>query len=470
MTFPPLTRALRLDTVEGTPLVAFAGGGGKTTAMFALADALALRGKRVVTTTTTRLFASQRDQSPAWCAADNLAALGALLDAHGQCLVTAPEASWEGQKAYGIAPALVAELATRPDVDAVLFEADGSRMRPFKAPALREPVIPAETTHVVYLVGAEIFGRPLDDTLVHRPERVIELGGVEAGTPITPDLVARIVGHAHGGLQHVPEQARFIPFLNKVENEADAMQADDTARLLLANPRVHEVLIGSLHQLKGATPTSSSSLTSYPVGIPHPSSLTRRSRPAAVILAAGMARRFGATKQLLGWRGETLVSRAAEAALEVCETVLVVVGHEAQAVAQAVDFLPVEVVWNEQFTSGQGSSVAAGVAALLDTNRPFIGEAFFMVADQPHIRATLLRALQAHRGLQRIAVPRYAGQRGSPTLWDAALFPELRAVTGDEGGRALSHAYPDEIAWLDVDDADLLRDVDTPDDWQSLTS
>ncbi len=469
MTFPPLTRALRLDTFDGTPIVAFAGGGGKTTAMFTLADDLAAQGRRVVTTTTTRLFASQRDQSPAWCAADNLDALGLRLDEYGQCLVTAPEADWDGQKAYGIAPALVAKLAARPDVDAVLLEADGSRMRPFKAPAPHEPVIPPETTHVVYLVGADIFGKPLDASRVHRPERVMELGGVAEGTPITPDLVARVLTHDRGGLQHVPDGAAFIPFLNKVENEADAFQADETARLLLEHARVREVLLGSLHGLKpeeagGGEAASSSSL------ILHPSSLiTRRSRTAAIILAAGMARRFGETKQLLGWRGRALVEHVAEVALEVCDTVLVVVGHEAESVARAVEHLPTEVIYNEQFATGQGSSVAAGVAALMETSRPFMGAAFFMVADQPHVSADLLRALQARRGTQLIAVPRFAGQRGSPTLWDAALFPALRALTGDEGGRSLSESYHDEIAWLDVEDEGLLRDVDTRQDWQRLS-
>ncbi|MDQ4076972.1 MAG: selenium cofactor biosynthesis protein YqeC, partial [Chloroflexota bacterium] len=128
-----LARAFRLDTFEGKAIVAFVGGGGKTTAMFMLADELAGQGQRVVTTTTTRLFASQRAQSPAWCAAGKWGRLGALLDEHGQCLVTSTDVEWEDGKARGLSVEQVAALAARDDVDALLIEADGSRVRPFKA-------------------------------------------------------------------------------------------------------------------------------------------------------------------------------------------------------------------------------------------------------------------------------------------------------------------------------------------------
>ncbi len=453
---PPWCGRFRLDEKQGSkPIVCFVGGGGKTTAMFALANALAAQGKRVITTTTTRLFASQRAQSPAWCAASNLATLTALLDAHGQCLVTAADGEDADGKARGVEPALVAALAARDDVDAVLIEADGSRARPFKAPAPHEPVIPSETTHVVALVGADVFGKPLNAAQVHRPERVAALGGVAEGTPITPHLVARIVTHAQGGLQHVPPTAHFLPFLNKVEDPADALQADESASLLLGTPRVREVLVGSLQAGRGAA-----------TGAVPP--LSRRSRTAAIVLAAGMATRFGETKQLLPWQGQPLVAHAAEVALQVCDTVLVVVGHEAERVARAVEHLPVEVIWNEHFASGQGSSVAAGVAALTETSRPFMGEAFFLLADQPLVTPGLLRDLQAARGLQRIAVPRVAGQRGNPVLFDAALFPALRAARGEAGGRTLFDAHRDEIAWLELDDRTPLYDVDTPAEWDAL--
>ncbi|MGH2541565.1 MAG: selenium cofactor biosynthesis protein YqeC, partial [Ardenticatenaceae bacterium] len=343
MAYYPLTRAFRLDTFEGKPVVAFVGGGGKTTAMFMLADELAAQGRRVVTTTTTRLFASQRAQSPAWCPTGELASLSALLDEHGQCLITAGDGNWKDGKAHGLAPEQVMALATRDDVAAVLVEADGSRVRPFKAPAEHEPVLPAGATHVVVLVGADVFGKPLSAEHVHRPERVSTLGGVALGTPVTPDLVVRILSHPQGGLQYVPDQAHYLPFLNKVEEPADIMQAEETADLLLAHPRPREVLLASLHTLRQSEIVPRGRIArsgGHPKANPpqgHPKSppkgafrkIQRRSRSAAILLAAGASTRYGESKQLLEWQGRTLVEHAVMVALEVCETVLVVVGHDA---------------------------------------------------------------------------------------------------------------------------------------------
>lgn len=445
-TLTSLATALRLQAYPQKPLVAFVGGGGKTTALFALATELAAQGKRVVTTTTTRLYGKQGEQSPAWCGIDDLDRLEALLDEHGQCLVTATQKVEAGGKIQGITPEQVAALYTRADVDVILNEADGSRKRPFKAPAPYEPVIPAETTHVVAMVGADIFGKPIDAEQVHRPERVTALAGVQAGDIVTPDIVARVLTHAEGGLFHVPPTAHFIPLLNKAENTADVMQVEMTARLLLEHERVREVIGGSLQQ----------------------QALQRWGRTAGVVLAAGMATRFGSTKQLLPWRAGTLVGYVTERLVEVCDSVLVVVGHDAEAVAEAVSHLPVEVLLNAEYASGQGSSVAAGAMALLRSNRPFYSEVFFAVADHPFLERSLLEALQAARQDNLIAIPRHGEQRGNPVLFDSALLPELTMLTGDAGGRVIFGTYLDRTAWLDVENARMLMDIDTAQAWEDI--
>ena len=115
--------------IGGPELVAFVGGGGKSSLMFALAAALP---GRVVITTTTRIFAAQMRLAPAVVYAGDLAPLGPLLARHGRCLVVGHV---DGDKAHGVDLDLPARLLARPDVDLVLVEADGSRMRPAKAPA-----------------------------------------------------------------------------------------------------------------------------------------------------------------------------------------------------------------------------------------------------------------------------------------------------------------------------------------------
>ena len=441
---PPLTHALRLSREGAKPLIAIVGAGGKTTTMTTLAAELAAQGWRVVTTTTTRLFASQREASGAWCAWDDLDALSGLLDRHGRCLVGHVDGS--RSSVAGLTVAQVQVLHRRADVDAVIVEADGSRSRLIKAPAPHEPVIPLHSTHLVALVGADIFGKALTDAVAHRAERVAEVAAIPMQSIVTPDGVARLLTAPHGALQGKPAQAAFIPFFNRAEDRADKLQAERCAELLLADPQLREVLIGSLHE----------------------GWLERRSRTAAVVLAAGEGKRFGATKQLLEWRGQPLVAHVCETALACCETVLVVVGHEAEAVAHAVDHLPVELIHNPDYAAGQGGSVARAAEALLAPNRPYIGAAFFLMVDQPLVDADLLRRLADARGLRTIAVPHHGGQRNSPVLFDRAHFHALSTLSGNVGGRALIQRHPADIAWLEVDDPATLQDIDQPEDWEAF--
>ena len=102
-------------------------------------------------------------------------------------------------------------------------------MLPFKAPAAYEPVIPAETTLVLVLVGADVLGRPLDAEHVHRPERVSALTGAPLGAPVTPAIVAGVLAHAEGGRKGVPAGARLVVLINKVETLADPAPARETA-------------------------------------------------------------------------------------------------------------------------------------------------------------------------------------------------------------------------------------------------
>jgi len=119
-------------------------------------------------------------------------------------------------------------------------------MRPFKAPAAYEPVIPADTTLVVPVVGADVFGKPLDADHVHRPELVSALSGAPPGTPITPAIVARVLAHPQGGRKGVPAGARVIVLINKVESLPDRAPARETAERLLREPAIHSVVLASL--------------------------------------------------------------------------------------------------------------------------------------------------------------------------------------------------------------------------------
>ena len=225
-------------------VVALVGGGGKTTAMFRLARELVERGERALTTTTTHIFAAQIALAPAHVSATDATeeTIAAALAAHRHVLVIGPSDAPTG-RAAGVSLELFGRLRAWCPGVCLLNEADGSRMRPFKAPADHEPATPVETTLVVPVVGADIFGKMLDAEHVHRPELVSRLSGAPLGTVVTPELVARVLAHAEGGLKNVPSGARVVALINKVETLGDREPAHETAELLLRESSIESVVL-----------------------------------------------------------------------------------------------------------------------------------------------------------------------------------------------------------------------------------
>jgi probable selenium-dependent hydroxylase accessory protein YqeC len=233
--------------MRGDEVVALVGGGGKTTAMFRLAREIVEKGGRAITTTTTKIFAAQIALAPAHVAAADATRerLWAALAAHEHVLVIGATDSGTG-KADGVSLELFRDLRAWCPGACILNEADGSRMRPFKAPAKHEPVIPSETTLVVLVVGADVFGKTLDADHVHRPELVSALSGAPLGAPITPEIVAGVLAHPEGGRKGVPTGARVVALINKVESLPDRAAARDTAERLLREPAIHSVVLTTL--------------------------------------------------------------------------------------------------------------------------------------------------------------------------------------------------------------------------------
>jgi molybdenum cofactor cytidylyltransferase len=167
---------------------------------------------------------------------------------------------------------------------------------------------------------------------------------------------------------------------------------------------------------------------------------------AVVVLAAGRSSRMGArSKLLLPWRdGEPIVRHVVQAALawQPLETV-VVVRPDLFALAGALAGLPVRLVGNPRWPEGMGTSLAAGIAALV---------AAYEQTSQP------------------IAVPFYGDEPGPPTLFARPLFPDLVRLQGDTGGRLIVRHYPDHVARVDFPAAARPPDIDTPDDYQAALS
>jgi len=190
-------------------------------------------------------------------------------------------------------------------------------------------------------------------------------------------------------------------------------------------------------------------------------------RIAGIILAAGGSSRFGKTKQLLDWSGAPLAAHAADEALAAgLSPVVVVLGCKAKAIGAALGKRPVQVATNWRWEEGLSMSVRAGLAAL----PPETEAAILMQCDQPLLTADLLRAMTNRFDETGAAIvhPAHAGRRGTPTLFARRLFPELAAIKGDVGGRAVLAAHPGEAVTVEVADPDVLADIDTPADYERL--
>jgi molybdenum cofactor cytidylyltransferase len=187
---------------------------------------------------------------------------------------------------------------------------------------------------------------------------------------------------------------------------------------------------------------------------------------SALLLAAGASRRFGAHKLLAPLGGRPLVRWTVEGALaSSVDRVLVVLGRDAQAVGRALAGLPVRLVPNPRYAKGMSTSLRCGVAAL----DPATEAVVVLLGDQPLPSPSLIDTLIAalRESDLPIVVPVYHGERGNPVVFRASLFPELLAVTGDQGARQVIARHPERVLAVAFPFAPP-PDVDTVDDYRRL--
>jgi molybdenum cofactor cytidylyltransferase len=186
---------------------------------------------------------------------------------------------------------------------------------------------------------------------------------------------------------------------------------------------------------------------------------------AAVVLAAGFARRMGRQKLLLSLHGKAVVRWSVETVLPHVSDVVVVTGQDDSAVREALAGLSVRFAVNPRPQDGQGSSIAIGVGAL----KPWTAAALVVLGDQPRLPPSVIPDLLAARTRsgKAIVTPVYAGTPGTPVLFASDVFPELMALTGDAGARAVVGARPERVEAVAVE-SPMPLDVDTPEDFARL--
>ena len=187
---------------------------------------------------------------------------------------------------------------------------------------------------------------------------------------------------------------------------------------------------------------------------------------AGIVLAAGLSLRMGRPKLLLDWGGKPVVRRAVERVKAGgVDEIVIVLGHEGQAIREALKGLPVRFVENPEPEAGQASSIACGVAVL----GPAVSAALIALGDQPALPPEVIpRLLQTFRETAKaIVAPLYRGVQGNPVLFAATVFPELRTLTGDRGARSVVEKDPPRVALVSFD-LPMPADLDTFEDYERL--
>lgn len=191
--------------------------------------------------------------------------------------------------------------------------------------------------------------------------------------------------------------------------------------------------------------------------------MRRAPRIAAVVLAAGRSTRFGASNKLLAdLDGEPLVRATVRSVLASrARPVIVVTGHQAAAVNEALAGLEVTIVHNPAFAEGLSSSLKTGLKALPRN----VEGAVVALGDMPGISGRdidrLIAGFSPKEG-RSIVVPVHNGKRGNPVLFSSAILPEMSAIEGDTGARHIIGQHAEEVAEVDLGTDAIFVDVDTP--------
>lgn len=444
-----------MDALQLRPgdVVAFVGAGGKTSAMFRLAQELSDANWRVITTTTTRMaqdelrFAPQRVGFGHGMRLPDT--LPQLIDQYRHVFVFTkiePDSKVRGVRAKWLDD----NLAAAPDHDFLLVEADGSRRLPMKAPKPDEPAMPASATVVVPVVGLDALGEPLTEEMIYGADLISTEIGYPPGQPITPLVIASVTINPQLGLKNVPPGARVIPLFNKATPE-NLPLAREIVRFALTDHHIERALIGAVQQ-------------------PEPV-LEAHGRVGAIVLAAGQSIRMGQPKLLLPWKGHTIIR-------EVCEKVasspvydhVVVAGAHTQRIEEALEGLSARIVTNYRYDQGDMLvSLQAGLEAIWHT----CDAALIVLGDQPALETEIIEAilLAYAEGRGRIIAPSFQNRRGHPILIDKYFWPFIMELPQGSAPRDLIRANEHEIHHVIVSTHSIIADIDTPEDYnQALQS
>ncbi|WP_449240999.1 selenium cofactor biosynthesis protein YqeC [Desulfoscipio gibsoniae] len=232
--------------VKRGDVVVVVGGGGKTTIIEKMAEELLAAGGKVIITTTTKIFAPTNGGPHLLVLTDKdevfIDTIERSFNEYG--LIYVGKDINRENKLLGISAPEVRALHGLSAPDYLLIEGDGSKGRPFKAPRVNEPVVPEIATVVIVVVGVDCIGKALVEKYFYAIDQIKSLTGLEYGEVVNEETIVDIMLHPLGYKKSAPINARWIPFINKVESQTDEIKAKKTAKLLISRG-VEKVVIGA---------------------------------------------------------------------------------------------------------------------------------------------------------------------------------------------------------------------------------
>ena len=188
---------------------------------------------------------------------------------------------------------------------------------------------------------------------------------------------------------------------------------------------------------------------------------------SAVVLAAGKSRRFGGQKLLMPMGESTIVENTID---NICKSrvdhLIVVTGYEAKRFNMLKKKNKVQLVYNKEHASGMSSSIVCGVRSISKKS----GAVIILLADQPFINTDIIDILlESYTCSEKgILYPVINKQRGHPVIFSMKYKNDLMGLKGDRGARDIINNNPDDIEEINVNTDNILKDIDTPFDYNDL--
>ncbi|NER07638.1 MAG: nucleotidyltransferase family protein [Okeania sp. SIO3C4] len=188
-----------------------------------------------------------------------------------------------------------------------------------------------------------------------------------------------------------------------------------------------------------------------------------------IILAAGASTRLGQPKQLLIYKGNSLIFNTVEIAVNSgCSPIIVVLGAYADLILPEISNFPVKIVENSDWQAGMNTSIGAGINFLQNT-KEIIEAVIIMVCDQAFLSTNLIQKIidVYYLKLNPIVASEYAGILGVPALFSSSFFPEMLNLKTDKGAKQIINKYSRQVATVNFPRGEI--DIDTFTDYESLT-